>query len=233
MRVAIGAQDSARFWYGLGSVCVTGETIKQANPSQSTANETAAQAVPIPTTVDRVAELFGTTDKTVRSWIRAGLKTLRAGSKGSGNGALLDLSECIKWYLSDNALDVAKTRLATAQSDKYEMENALRRGELVDVEVVRGAIADHIVAARAKLLAMPTKLGPQLTNVSDARIIAIRIKTEVSAALAELASYEPARLAETSGGAVGTTAGPNSEPVGGQAPAPKQRKQRGTRSMEH
>jgi phage terminase Nu1 subunit (DNA packaging protein) len=140
--------------------------------------------------VARAAQLFDVTEKTVRSWIRAGLPTLKKGGKGAGNAAIIDLADLIPWYLEENALDVAKTRLASAQADKHEMENDLRRGELLEVAGVEAEWTDLVTAFRAKMLSMPGKLGPQLTNVSDASIIAARLRAEVFAALAELAVDE-------------------------------------------
>ena len=46
---------------------------------------------------------------------------------------------------------------------------------------------NHILAAKAKLLSMPAKLGPQLVNNTDAASIAARIREEIYAALIELA----------------------------------------------
>lgn len=114
-----------------------------------------------------------------------------------------------------------RQRLAAAQAEKHEMENAVRRGQLADVAKVQAAWAEHIAAARAKLLSMPPKLGPQLTNVADPNIISTRIRVEVNAAINELAEWE---LPEADGGDRGgdqadgddlaQPAGVNGQPVG-------------------
>ena len=117
--------------------------------------------------------------------------------------------------------ETQRERLAAAQAEKVEMENAVRRGELAEVAKVHAVWTDHVAAARAKLLAMPTKLGPQLTNVADARVISARVRAEVHAALAELADYEPPdgdgepHVADPPGGAdVVAPAGPDRQRVG-------------------
>lgn len=89
----------------------------------------------------------------------------------------------------DGSYERARRDKETA--DKLALENALRRGELAEVSQVQSTWADHIAAARAKLLSMPTKLGPQLTHVADPNIIAGRIRAEVYAAINELAAWEP------------------------------------------
>lgn len=122
---------------------------------------------------------------------------------------------------AEHAFENERERLAAAQADKYEMENALRRNELAEVAAVHAVWTDHIAAARAKLLAMPSKLGPQLTNVADARILSSRIRAEVTAALAELADYEPPEASgepagadSEGGGSVGAAARPDGQRVG-------------------
>jgi phage terminase Nu1 subunit (DNA packaging protein) len=143
---------------------------------------------PFPISVGKAASLFGVSEKTVRSWIQTGLTVLKEGGKGPGRGAIVDLAEIVRWYLSEASLDVARTRLASAQADRAQMENAARRGELLEVASVESEWSDLVLAFKAKMQTLPTKLGTQLTNVGDANIIATRIRVEVNAALAELAA---------------------------------------------
>lgn len=93
---------------------------------------------------------------------------------------------------ADIDFDNQRERLAAAQAEKVEMENAVRRGTLADVAAVQGVWADHILAARAKLLSLPSKLGPQLTNATDPAAIAGRIRAEIYVALNELAEADAA-----------------------------------------
>jgi phage terminase Nu1 subunit (DNA packaging protein) len=143
----------------------------------------------IPVTLDRAAAICGVTEKTIRSWINDGLQVMQQGKRGrSSQKTIVDLAAVLRWYLEQDALDAAKTRLASAQADKHEMENALRRGELADVKDVQREWSDMVLACRSKLLTLPTKLAPQVTNVADAAIIAARLRAEIGAALLELAT---------------------------------------------
>jgi phage terminase Nu1 subunit (DNA packaging protein) len=143
----------------------------------------------IPVTLYRAAELCGVTEKTIRSWINDGLPTMREGKPGRGAvKTIVDMAEVLRWYLEQDALDAAKTRLASAQADKHEMENALRRGELADVKDVYREWADMVLAFRSKMRAMPLKLAPQVINVSDPAVIAASLRAEIDAALIELAT---------------------------------------------
>lgn len=91
--------------------------------------------------------------------------------------------------------DDQRERLAAAQAEKVETENAVRRGELRIASDVDRVWSDHIAAARAKLLSMPSKLAPQITDIHEPKLIAAAIRAEVTAALAELAEYEPEEVA--------------------------------------
>ena len=115
--------------------------------------------------------------------------------------------------------DDQRQRLAAAQSEKVEHENAIRRGELADMRDVERKWVEYIANARIKALAMPSKLSSRLVNIGDAVIISAAIRAEVHAFLAELADYvpptggpvasDPASVED-----VGPAAGSNGEPVG-------------------
>jgi phage terminase Nu1 subunit (DNA packaging protein) len=146
---------------------------------------------PLPITIERAANLCSVTEKTIRSWIMNGLDVMHAGRQGSKTDrTIIDLVVLLRWYLEQDALDVAKTRLASAQADRHEIENATRRGELLSVEDVERAWTDLILACRSKILGLPTKLAARLINVSDAATIAALIGEEVTATLDELAALD-------------------------------------------
>lgn len=87
--------------------------------------------------------------------------------------------------------DTQRERLAAAQAEKYEHENAIRRRQIAWMPDVDRAVTGIISNARAKLLNMGPKLGPQLVNIGSAAVIASAIRSEVHQALAELATYDP------------------------------------------
>lgn len=168
-------------------------------------------------TQKQLAELFGVTPRSIRDWHSEGLPRLEDGN--------YDGTACIAWYTDrDGEFADQRQRLAAAQAEKAEAENAVRRGELADMNTVVAAWTEMIASARAKLLSIPTKLGPQLANVSDVGVIAALIRVEVYAALAELSERR-------SGEGVANmerTAGTDGEPVGGRKAKAKQRVERGT-----
>lgn len=145
--------------------------------------------------VQAIAKALNLTPRRVQQLKAEGLPSVGRGQ--------YELGPCMAWYIRylQNALEkrgpninpdtpdllAEKTRLAREQGDKLAIENAISRGELVYADDVVNTWADHISSAKAKLLAMPTKLAPQLVNQSNANVIAGRIREEVDNALVELA----------------------------------------------
>jgi phage terminase Nu1 subunit (DNA packaging protein) len=135
-------------------------------------------------TQKQIAELFAVTPRSIRDWHAEGFPRLETGN--------YDGAACVAWFASrDGEFADQRQRLAAAQAEKAEAENAIRRGELLQASDVGSAWSEMIAAARAKFLSMPTKLGPQIANVGDVGRIAEIIRAEVHEALAELAEYKP------------------------------------------
>jgi phage terminase Nu1 subunit (DNA packaging protein) len=171
-------------------------------------------------TQKQLAELFGVTPRSIRDWHSEGLPRLESGN--------YDGAECVAWYANDDGVD-QRDRLAAAQAEKAEAENAIRRGELADTNAVSAMWSEMIAAARAKLLSLPTKLSSQIANVSDVGAIAAIIRTEVYAALAELAV--PQQGANEGAGNVETAVDHDGQRVGRRKKAPEQRVKRGARTV--
>ena len=147
-------------------------------------------------TVTELAAAFHVTEKAIRDWTARGMPLARAGAQGRGRRAYYDLGACVDWYFGANHqrlnLEAERARLAKEQADKTALDNELRRGRLVDVEEVAQLWTDLVAAARARLLAMPTKLGPTLVNTPDPAVVAETIRREVYSALDELAQPQEA-----------------------------------------
>lgn len=151
---------------------------------------------------------------------------------GRGKETLYDWREILAWRIEDlqpDDLDLnrERARLAKAQADKTEQDLAVRRGELLPVGAVLQQWSDVLSAVRAKLLSMPSKLGPQLVNISDASILAAAIKAVVYEALGELVAWEPAGSDPTGPAESSPAAGTDGGAVGGSGTKAKQRVERG------
>lgn len=129
----------------------------------------------------QAATLLGVTSRSLRDWADA-----PRNGDGTYDGPML-----VRWYVARERgligeYDTQRERLAAAQAERVEAENAVRRGELAELGSVAAEWSALIHACRAKLLSMPSKLGPQLIHVADPTVIAARIRAEVYAALVEL-----------------------------------------------
>ena len=125
--------------------------------------------------------------------------------------------------------DDQRQRLAAAQAEKVERENSVRRGELAQRRDVERFLTDCFANARAKVLAIDSKLSPRLVNIADPRIIAAAIRAEAYAVLSELVEYEPGGRGGVDPAGeqdLGAASGPDGEPVVRPRKATQQRKQR-------
>lgn len=133
----------------------------------------------------QIAYLLGVTSRTVRDW---------ADAPRNADGSY-DARAVVAWFTAkngsatsgDESFATQRERLAAAQAEKVEAENRIRRGELVEIEQLGAEWDDLVLSARAKLLSLPTKVAPQLIGRTDPNAIRAILKTEINAALAELA----------------------------------------------
>jgi hypothetical protein len=154
------------------------------------------------------------TSRTLRDWSEA-----PRNKDSTYSGPALVAYYVAKVSGNTDEYDDQRQRLAAAQAEKVEHENAVRRGELADMHEVARHWTDFVVNARAKALAMPSKLSARLVNIGDASIISAAIRAEVHAFLVELADYAPdngesGRLREEGSAGGDASAGPDRKPVG-------------------
>jgi phage terminase Nu1 subunit (DNA packaging protein) len=88
------------------------------------------------------------------------------------------------------------TRLRRAQADKTELEVKEYRGELHRAEDVEDVWTEMLSNFRARILAVPTKLAPQILGIEDLKEMQKALKDAVYEALQELSEYDPDRIAE-------------------------------------
>ena len=117
--------------------------------------------------------------------------------------------------------DEARTRKVAAEAEIAELELAKIRGDLAIVADVVTAWDDVLSAMKAKLLAIPTKMGPELAADDDATVIQAKLEAEIRECLDELSNYDP--LSDPTGAAIPVI---ESEEVdaGAEAPAKANRK---------
>lgn len=115
-----------------------------------------------------------------------------------GTFLLGELAEAYYKSLYDSeSLNAAKTRLTRAQAEKAELELAEEKDELHRATAVMSVWAENVINAKTKLLAIPSKMAPQLVGLSAAEVEAA-LKKEISEVLHELAEYDDRRIARAS-----------------------------------
>jgi phage terminase Nu1 subunit (DNA packaging protein) len=83
-----------------------------------------------------------------------------------------DAVTVVRWYIRFLKKEATesdthqRTRLQRANADLRELDLAKRRGELVEVETIKNAVTDLILASKARLLSIPTKMAASLARTS-------------------------------------------------------------------
>lgn len=114
----------------------------------------------------QIADWFGVTRETIDTWQNQGFPIAVRG--GPGVPSEYDSRACIDWLI-DRELNKAGTerpqdRLARAQAEKIEMENAERRMQLVRVDEIEPMMIAAAVYARERLLEAVPRLARDLSD---------------------------------------------------------------------
>ena len=114
----------------------------------------------------------------------------------SENGEYI-LGEVVDSYwrnqFDSEGLKAAQTRLTTAQAELKELELAEQRGEIHRASAIAKVWTDSVINAKTRLLAIPTKTGPQLVG-QDLQTIVTKLKDAIYEALRELADYDGGKI---------------------------------------
>lgn len=87
--------------------------------------------------------------------------------------------------------EAEKTKLTSISVEREGLKLAVMKGELHKAEDVRYILTDMIVAAKTKLLGIPTRVAPELLNENNIAKIQALLADKIEEALTELAEYRP------------------------------------------
>lgn len=139
------------------------------------------------------ALLLGIPERTFRQLVENGAIPKAA----RGEYVLGDVSEAYwKHCLAGEGLEAEQTRLTKAKADIAELELAELRSETHRSAAVMRVWADNVINAKTRLLAIPTKIAPELVGKSFQEV-QMALKTEINEALQELSEYDERRIAST------------------------------------
>ena len=80
-------------------------------------------------------------------------------------------------------------RLRKEQADRQEMENRVRRGELVETELILDVVGNEIQNAKATLLGLPRRIAPHCAGKSAGEIES-NLYDEIHSCLSELGDHK-------------------------------------------
>lgn len=142
-----------------------------------------------------MADCLGISRTAFSQWIKKGCPYEQKGSQ-SGQW-VFDTAAVIRWReeqaalnaMGDTAdidLDEARRRKTAAEAALVEIEVSKRRGEVIEIEHVAEAVGEDYANVKAKLLALPTKLAPQLIGMENPVEIQAILADMITEALEEL-----------------------------------------------
>src|SRR5579859_949158 len=177
-----------------------------------------------------IAKAFGISVQAVTNW---DVKPQRR----DGREALYYLPEVIAFRLErDNTggldLEEERARLASEQADKAAMENRRMRRELLPASQVQTQLERLFGAIRSHLLALPTKLAPQVLVRPELPAVQAALRDGIHVALHDLERFEltdePAESDQDGAEGVSAASDPDRKSVGRRRKAAKPRVQRRT-----
>lgn len=154
-----------------------------------------------------MAEICGVSVVTIDNWVRDGAPFVRRPvRKGVGQWEFSP-GAVVQWRIDrerQSALgDLAQVDEMEARRRKLAAEASLAELELQKANGAAVAIADQekiwvqmVGAARAKLLSIPTKLGPSLAIEADAVVCQALVDGAITEALTELSGFDPNAVEE-------------------------------------
>jgi phage terminase Nu1 subunit (DNA packaging protein) len=149
-------------------------------------------------TKSELAEILGVSERTLSTWQQEGLPIENQQHQGNTYHTV----KVIDWLKQHHAnrltesngeildLEAEKARLTKAQADAAELKLAEQKRQLLDANEVQAVWENNIMACRAKLLSLPSKIAPVVANETSTPIIESTIRDALYEALDELSRSE-------------------------------------------
>jgi phage terminase Nu1 subunit (DNA packaging protein) len=175
------------------------------------------------------ARLCDVTGQSVTNWMDEGMPCKRGA--GRGNPVVIDPAQAIPWVLARRAPPGSeRERLAKAQADKVELDNAKRRGELVEESFVRSLLMGMAAQLNGMLDGLPGRCASAVVGLTAAEARA-RLLDETRSIRAGMAEHvqqlsDAAHGASADGEDAPAATPPKRKRVGGRKPNPAARKRR-------
>lgn len=144
-----------------------------------------------------LARIFGVDTRTIQRWADAGLPR-----EGSGRATKYDIAAALAWWLerergrlvrerpgrAARALAEARARIAEVRAEREALELAVRKGELVPLEVVEQRFTAFVESVVHAIRSAPARWAPYLCHerpVAEAQAELARLVNELLTELAD------------------------------------------------
>jgi len=187
--------------------------------------------------IDTLTKLTGSTRRTI-------LNKCNDLSKVTGKGRehLFESKDALPLIITgrkvgDKTLESERTRLASAQAEKTELEVVVIKGDLIPAPNVELEVNNMVSSFRAKILSLPTKVAPSVVQLADVAEAESLLREYVYEALTELSEYDSEQYStpddNKSGETNSATTSTVSKPVGGRKKEAVKGSKRRARTVEH
>lgn len=160
----------------------------------------------MPVDVTKVASFLNLDERRIQQLVKEGMPR-----EGRGQ---YDAIKCAAWYIRylQSALEKKsvptldggfvgereeRVRLLRADADLREIELAKERSQLVALSDVEKTLADLVLTTRARILAIPPRLAPELVGETQRTMIQAKLEKACMEALAYLAKALPDNAASS------------------------------------
>lgn len=142
-------------------------------------------------TSPEISKIVGIPERTIRDWQAKGIIPKTPEIAIAVQAVIAHYKNQIEELKSrDNGdegeLYAEKVRLTRAQADKVLLEIQMTEGDLISARETVMAWSNYILACRAKLLVLPSKLAMQLAAIEEVTECEAIIREEIEEALIEL-----------------------------------------------
>ena len=151
-----------------------------------------------------LAEIIGKSERTITTWQKNGMPISVDGKRGEANQ--YDSQEVIDWFVqreinnvlqmegSDKSIynfEVERARHEYHKANIAEMEQDLKKGQTIEMEIVSEVQNRMFAGFRAKCLSLPSKIAPRVVYLDDLAEIENELRTAIYDALHEFAEFKP------------------------------------------
>ena len=124
------------------------------------------------------ARLCGVDAATVTHWCKGGMP--HDGGGASGVKLAIDIKAAVPWVVRNRTEQPGseRDRLAKEQADKFAIDNAIKRGELIQAQQVEDVLAAALATLASQLDGLPGRMATPLASLDDPATVRAKLLDE-------------------------------------------------------